>query len=254
MKTAICSNDEEARYYLETILLTYHKAKAFEFEAFEFATGDEVLSSPVVFDLVFLDIDTDNIRENNIEKRILDKDENTTIIYIKEQSEFLKRAYPKSAIYTMPKPVEPKEVFALLDRYFYFETKRQLRNLLVLKNAKKSLTFYAEDMLFFEKKGISKVKTVSHLDSIVLKGSVKGCHQAAVTAGFIAISSKVMVNPRYVQGITKAHVVMTSGEKLTLSKKNAEPFFEALNDFYQSQILPIDILLGQSRIKPASAE
>lgn len=251
MKAAICSNDEEARYYLETIILTYHKAKAESFEAFEFATGEEAYENPVCFDLVFLDIDTDNIKESNIEKKLLAKNENTKIIYIKEQSEFLKRAYPKAAIYTIPKPLDAKEVFAFLDRYFYFERISADRHTIILKSSKTVTDFYAEDMIYFEKKMFGEIKTVSHLNETVIKGKSEKAFETALACGFFPISSKTVINLEYVDAITADFVVMINGEKLPISKKLRISLMEALNDYLQQKILPVDIILGKSRITPS---
>ena len=65
MNIAICDDNTDFRTFLEDSLRNYFDEKSISLNIFQFKSGEELLANELLFDLIFLDVEMENI--NGIE-------------------------------------------------------------------------------------------------------------------------------------------------------------------------------------------
>ena len=68
MNIAICDDEKRFRDFLEKNLRTYFDEKSIVLNIFQFSSGEELLNTKLQFDLVFLDVQMENMNGIDVGK------------------------------------------------------------------------------------------------------------------------------------------------------------------------------------------
>ena len=89
--------------------------KKLEYDLKTFRTPQELLDSEIIYDLVFLDIEMNDMNGIDLAKKISEKKRNCFIFFITNYSIYLDRAFDVNAIRYLTKPVDADRLSAGID-------------------------------------------------------------------------------------------------------------------------------------------
>lgn len=183
----------------------------------EFSCSEELLSAykkGEKFDIIFLDVEMNEINGIDAGIKIREKDKTVTIIFISSYPKYAIPAYECEAFYFMVKPIDEKqfnkivykaiEKFKSLHKYILIKSKGQLRKL------------HISDILYIE---IYHKHLIFHTfsDKFETLGKISEIFLELKPYGFCQTHQGYIVNMNHIKGFIKNDIVMTNGEKVMIS-------------------------------------
>ena len=112
MRIAVCDDDETAVSFLRELIETYPKQKLC---ADGYSSGEDLLRSGHVYDLIFLDIDMRGIDGIETARRIRVHDRKVKIVYVTSYKEYAGRAFSVHAFGYLLKPVKQEKLWKQIE-------------------------------------------------------------------------------------------------------------------------------------------
>lgn len=162
MNIAICDDDASFRNSLEKHLKTYFDERSTSLNFFDFACGEDLLKSTILFDLVFLDIEMGEINGINTGKELKSRNPHNIIFVITSYESYLDDAFKINAFRFLSKPLNVIRLYKALD-----DATELINNDIIVFYDMKSTSdvrIYSNDIIFIEiiKKKI-KIVTVNDI-------------------------------------------------------------------------------------------
>lgn len=209
MKIAICDDDKDIRYTINSYISEYFQTKNCQCpEIALFATGDEYLKSVEnnqTYDIVFLDISMPGTSGINICSRMTASDGHTLYIMVTSHTDYIDESLHFNAFRFMIKPIKKDSLFLNLEdavkkittinEKLDIITKEQVisvysSDIMLLIVIGRKLTIYTTSDTYNSSKPLSYYDDMLNHD--VFFETTKGC----------------MINLAYVKSIEKKHVIL----------------------------------------------
>lgn len=113
-KIAICDDEPAVRKQMEA----YFKELESVFCISYFESGEALLESDVLYDVIFLDIDMKGISGIDTARKIRVRDKKAKIIYVTAYEDFREYAFGVHAFGYLVKPVEKEKILEILQEAF----------------------------------------------------------------------------------------------------------------------------------------
>lgn len=114
LKIAICDDDKNDLERINSFIKQYKEDNNIEIRTFAFEDGNELLLSGQKYDIIFLDIEMEHTNGIAVAQKIRQSDMNVPIVYVTEYSINWKKAYKVHAFDFIEKPIQYKDVEAIL--------------------------------------------------------------------------------------------------------------------------------------------
>ncbi len=112
MDIAICDDEKIFREQIISYLLKYNN----KFNIFEYYNGYDLLESEKIFDIIFLDIEMDNINGMIVAEKLRERGVSSIIIFLTSHHEYVHDAFKVKAFRFLNKPIDKvKLVESILD-------------------------------------------------------------------------------------------------------------------------------------------
>lgn len=154
MNIAICDDDKNFRALLEDQCRNYYDERKVPLNIFSFSTGEELLENPLLFDLVFLDVEMGIINGIDTGKALKQRNPHNIIIVITSYDSYLDDAFKIQAFRFLSKPIDLLRLYKALD-----DVSDLIKNDIIIFydiEAKQNTRIYANDIIYLE---IVKKKT-----------------------------------------------------------------------------------------------
>ena len=192
-----------------------------------FHSGEEFLfecEDTYPFDVLFLDIQLDQMNGIELARKIREKDKNVQIIFLTAILDYVLEGYEVNAIRYLLKPIEKEKCAEVLSLVENNITKD--RTYLFLNNTK----IYLDEIYYIESCG--------HYCEIVGEHKINvkialGKLEKMLDANFIACHRSYIVNMNYVESVFKDHCVIKNKEipvSRSLSKKVQNAFLKQVKE------------------------
>ena len=116
MKIAICDDAKEYRQLISRYINFYFKNHFINFECYEFSSGEALLSQKQNFDIVFLDIEMDELNGIQTAKQINQRSRTTVIFIITAYQKYLDDAMDLNIFRFIDKPINAQRIYNGLDK------------------------------------------------------------------------------------------------------------------------------------------
>ena len=147
LRIAVCDDMPSDRRVLIGMINKYLDLRDYLVEMNEYTSGEELLSSGLSYDLVFLDIYMGELNGIQTAERLNQRCPGVQIILCSTSNEFGAESYDVSAFRYLIKPLSEEKLFATLDRYFHAHTSMRM---LTYKQNRISESVYLSDVLWIE--------------------------------------------------------------------------------------------------------
>lgn len=237
MKIAICDDEE---YYLKDISSRIHNLENIYQDEVSlyvdtFQNGIDLLESFQIkrYDLIYLDIELNDVNGVNLAKKIHDIKPNCMIIFVTSHMSYFNQSYIVNAFQYMKKPLK--------DKLFTNE----------LKRAVKKYQFYQKTFVFPTSVGntVINVHDIIFLETFykryklyttkgVYYGSLKpilSYREELLEYHFFQIQRSFTVNLAHIRSIDNSVVTMSNDEVLRISRKKYKEFKQAFYKFLDKQ-------------------
>lgn len=211
MNIAICDDDKDFRDFLENSLRNYFNEKNILLNIFQFSSGEELLKEELLFDLVFLDVEMENINGIETGKELKNRNPRNIIFVITSYNGYLDDAFKINAFRFLSKPLDITRLYKALD-----DANDLLKNDIIVFNDVNTgvdVRIYTNDIILLEING-RKTKIITVKGTYLSKDKITDWKLRLNGMSFVCPHSSYIVNLDY--------SIRHSRTELVLAKKDLE--------------------------------
>lgn len=225
MRAAVCDDESlHRRNILALIQKNFPEILTFEFES-----GTELLSSDQSFDIIFLDIQMEDINGLSTAGELRRRGVNSFLIFITSHSEFVYESFKAKAFRFLNKPVDEDALIEAVD-CIYEELRNSQR--IVIKQKNGSVTLALKDIVLFEAFGEGTYVYDNKGRTYVCSVQLKEWERELRNRGFFQIHKSYIVSMYYVSSIENERVMLSEiGMELNVSRRRKTKFRNEYLDF-----------------------
>ena len=223
MHIAICDDEEQIQKQIRELVIKQMPDCVTEV----FASGEELLESQVLYDILFLDIQMEGMDGIETAKEIRKRDKESVLIFITGIREYVFEAFDVSALHYLVKPISEKrfaDVFKRAADHVKRRDQAQAKRLLI-RSRKRKMTIFTKDIYYIEsqrrKVGIHTVKEVIEIYATMNE------LEEQVGDSFFRCHRGYIVNMAYIAEYGSDFIQLCTGEDIYLSKEKYPDFVKA---------------------------
>ena len=232
MNIAICDDEKGACLVIEGLV---RKADS-DAEISVFTNPDELLNVEDLFDLVFLDIQMEEMTGIDVAKRLRTRETQPEIVFISAVQEYVFDAFDVEAFHYLIKPVDPAKFAKVYDRVKmriadkkknFLETEEAA--ILSVKSKTRQYSLKMTDVLYVENQ-LKKLLIHTKEETIDLYGAMKDI-EAQTSDGFFRCHRGYLVNLGHIKSYSKDEILLDNGERIMIAKERYPEFIKAYMHF-----------------------
>ena len=222
MKIAICDDEIEIGEQIKDLIRSQKTDCRIEF----YSSGEELLASEVVFDIIFLDIQMEGMDGLSTARQLRRKTD-ALLIFITGIREAVFDAFDVSAFHYLLKPVD-QEKFGEVFRRAVEVYRAGRQEPLVIRTGGRSLTLERKDILYLESRG-RKVENHRKADpaEIIEIYANMDVLEEQLGEDFYRCHRGYLVNLAYIRDYDRESIGLRNGEIICLSRRKYDEFVKA---------------------------
>lgn len=198
-----------------------------EVRADVYATGDELLVSGREYDVVFLDIQMEGTSGIDTARELRKKSEDTVVIFVTANKEYVFDAFDVSAFHYLLKPVEGKKFTEVFERAALESEKRNRHRAeqFLLRTRERNVTLDTSDIFYVESRG-KKVEIHTMKEFYEMYGSMNEL-ELQLGSSFFRCHRSYLVNMSHIAEYDSESILLSSGKTIYMSKDKYRFFVKA---------------------------
>ncbi len=223
MNIAVVDDEKAIREQIKALI----RKQGVYFPADAYETGEELLDSKKVYDIVFLDIQMDGMNGIETAKMLRKQNEDTVLIFVTGMKEYVFEAFDVAAFHYLLKPIEEskfKEVFEKAEKEAGKRRERGQGQLLV-KAGDRHITLRCRDILYVENRG-KKVEIHTKGEMIEIYASMNELEEQ-LGESFSRCHRGYLVNMAYIAKYSNDRISLSNGEDIYLAQGRYNDFVKA---------------------------
>lgn len=211
LNIAICDDNQDFRTFLEDSLRNYFYEKSISLNIFQFKSGEELLANKLLFDLIFLDVEMENINGIETGKELKKRNPRNIIFVITSYNGYLDDAFKINAFRFLSKPLDVARLYKALD-----DANDLLKNDIIVfndMNTGEDIRIYTNDIILLEIDG-RKTKVITVNGTYLSKDKITDWKLRLNGISFVSPHSSYIVN--------LDHSIRHTRTELILAKKDLD--------------------------------
>ncbi|WP_297136407.1 LytR/AlgR family response regulator transcription factor [Terrisporobacter sp.] len=231
IKIAICDDDLIILNQTKKLIEDYKKK---DFDIYVYKSGEELLESKSIFDIIFLDIDMIGINGIETAKRIRLYDKQVKIIYVTNYTDYTYSAFSVHAFGYLVKPIKEKDLHEQLNEALSYmvEDKEYLMEFIT----NEGLVRVDLNKIYYFEYESRKVLMKTNDKTYILKEKISDISTKMKEYGFEMPHKSFVVNLYNVKSIKGYDIYMMNGSIVPLSQKKSTEFRNSLNIYISNHI------------------
>ena len=231
IKIAICDDDLITLNQTKKLIEDY---KIKDFDIYVYKSGEELLESKRIFDIIFLDIDMIGINGIETAKRIRLYDKQVKIIYVTNYTDYTYSAFSVHAFGYLVKPIKEKDLHEQLKEALSYmvEDKECLMEFIT----NEGLVRVDLNKIYYFEYESRKVLMKTNDKTYILKEKISDISTKMKEYGFEMPHKSFVVNLYNVKSIKGYDIYMMNGSVVPLSQKKSTEFRNSLNIYISNHI------------------
>lgn len=219
-KVAICDDEKVIGSHIENILLEYSEKACLKVDIKVFYSGKELygyMESGHVFDLIYLDIEMEELSGLEVGKKIRNilKNHKTEIVYISGKDGYDRQLFDVQPLHFIPKPINSNIIIEDLKLAMLRADK--WGGTFSYSKAAETYRVPIKDIIYFESMD-REIRIVTIYDEDVFYGSIQKVFESLSSYQFIKIHRSYLVNYSHIDVLKYDEVNMSNEEKLPISQ------------------------------------
>ncbi|MBQ6265330.1 MAG: response regulator transcription factor [Clostridia bacterium] len=216
MRICICDDDIFIHNEIKTLLHSIEVTDT-QFDITSFLSGEELVKHYAVekyFDIIFLDVEMDQVNGIKVAEIIRKIDPDTIIIFVSSHENYVFEVFRFDALHFIRKPVSKKEFTEVFQRAI--SRYRSLNSFVTLKWQSERNIIKISDILYVEgyKRHITVYTNEDKYESI---GKLADILDVLKPHGFIRVHQGFIVNMDYIKRFDSTDVILKNNEKVMIS-------------------------------------
>lgn len=215
MRIAICDNQQEYRKLILQYVKFYFQEHLIDLEAYEFGSGEELLSSDKTFDIVFLDIEMNELNGIQTTKELNIRNKNTIIFIVTAYQKYLDDAMDLNVFRYIDKPIQAKRLYNGLDKAIDLINNNEI----TFKTRNDGIvTIHKNDIIYVEVK--RKIVYVNTIEKQYIAREKMDFFKENLTASYFAIPHvSYVINFNFVKKFQRDRVQLKNGQIVSIAPK-----------------------------------
>ena len=226
MRIAVCDDDETAVSFLRELIESYPKQKL---NADGYSSGEDLLRTGNIYDLIFLDIDMKGIDGIETARRIRIHDRKVKIVYVTSYKEYAGKAFSVHAFGYLLKPVKQEKIWKQIEDAMLWQEEEAPEVKQVEFTAVEGLVRLPVDMIYYFEYQNRRIYMKAKDTTYEMRGRISDIAGRMEEYGFSVPHKSFVVNLYHVKNIKGYEILMMNGEWIPLSQKQAVQFKEKLS-------------------------
>lgn len=221
MVIAICDDEQEFINDIRKHLKQYSSEHGLTFEIYEFCSGADILSSKIVFDIAFLDIEMKDINGIEVGRKLQNENPDLVLIYVTAYNQYLDEALDLGITRFFDKPIDSQRFYEGMDRAVSKVDNTEIK--FYLKDDNKGVvTVRCKDIIFVEIQGR---KTEIHIKEhdYLSKDGIKVWKARLNKSYFEIPHNSYIINTNFITYFCKEYIILDNKYTIPIAySKRAE--------------------------------
>lgn len=215
MRIAICDDQQEYRKLIIQYVQFYFQEHLLDLETYEFDSGEELLSSDKTFDIVFLDIEMNELNGIQTTKKLNIRNKNTIIFIVTAYQKYLDDAMDLNVFRYIDKPIQAKRLYNGLDKAIDLINNNEI----AFKTRNDGIvTIHKNDIIYVEVK--RKIVYVNTTEKQYIAREKMDFFKENLTASYFAIPHvSYVVNFNFVKKFQRDKVQLKNDQIISIAPK-----------------------------------
>ena len=239
IRVAVCDDDAKERSQLVAAYRRVSAEAGYESELAEFGGPEEFLASdPARFDIAFLDIEMPGCAMDgmSLAKVIHDKYKSCTVVLVTNYLEYAPQGYSVGAYRYIMKPVREGQLALEIGKLLPEIERRHQAAFISLKSATGVTVLRRREISYIETGASKNVVFHTTARAIANRSSLNYWEGELSEDGFFRIHSAFLVNLAFVRSVEKTEVLLTTGERLPVSKHRRRDLLTAFTAYVGARL------------------
>lgn len=217
---AICDDEQVICSQIEKIISNYFKATPQKIKVEIFYSGErlcEFIKHEHSFDLIFLDIELNQINGIDVGRKIREEMDNQVlqIVYISGKDNYDRELFEVRPMHFLPKPLEAGKI--IKDVQLAIKLSQELGGMFTYKKGQKTYRIPINNIIYFESAG-RQVKIISTNGEELFYAKLADVFTKVIKHRFMYIHKSYIINYAHVSTFRYESVMMTNSIQLPISQ------------------------------------
>lgn len=215
MRVAICDDQQEYRQLILQYVKFYFNENLIDLEHYEFSSGESLLSSNKTFDIVFLDIEMNELNGIQTTKELNIRNKNTVIFIVTAYQKYLDDAMDLNVFRYIDKPIQAKRLYNGLDKAIDLINNNEI----TFKTRNDGIvTIHKNDIIYVEVK--RKIVYVNTIEKQYIAREKMDFFKENLTASYFAIPHiSYVINFNFVKKFQRDKVQLKNNQVVSIAPK-----------------------------------
>lgn len=230
-KIAVCDDDETLLCVMKEILQSLEKTFQIDF----FQSGEDLLSRPQDYEIIFLDIDMKGISGIDTARKIRIYNKRTKIIYVTAYEDFRDFAFSVHAFGYLTKPVTKDRILNIVKEAMDYTIEEISGPKIHFYCQEGYQEFFPEDILYFEYQS-RKICIFTVKGNFLIHDKIGNICGKMAEMGFASPHKSFVVNLAHIKGICGYELTLSNGTHLPLSQKKSAQFRQIFTKYLTQKL------------------
>ena len=226
IRIAICDDEIEIVTELSFKIDNIMKSIGEEAKIYQFTNSNEMLTSHVKFNLIFVDVEMPNFNGIETAERIRISDPHVQIVYVTNYKDYMKKAYRVHAFDYIQKPIDDESINTVINDYIKTIDLDKIDIVELLSIDQEKLLINSNDIIYIscghKKRTVIVITTA--MDHIC-KGNISDIYDKLNSFDFFMPHRSHIINLSMVKSFKRNDkIVMINEDEIPLSKGTTEEF------------------------------
>ncbi|MBR1423107.1 MAG: response regulator transcription factor [Ruminococcus sp.] len=231
MRIAVC--DDEKRFTQDFRTIMDKLYKSLDMIVDSYSDGNQLLKrfEERAYDIVFLDIEMPQIDGITLAKKLREKSEGVTIVFLTGHVEYAIKGYEVNALRYLTKPVTEQAVHEVIE---YVLKKQRSENHMWIKNRDGEQRIKLSDIIFLEGQD-QNIVVYTTSDSYEFRAKLNDYEKQLAPEGFFRVHRSYIVSLSKIIGVFGKEVTVVGGYKLPVARGKEKEFKEAFMSYVNKE-------------------
>lgn len=236
LRIAIVDDEAEQIEIVQKIVYNYFESSEMKICISTFLNGEDLLSDPGSYDLIFLDIQMGGMDGIETAQKIRSRDKKVSLIYISNFIENMASSFAVHPFAFLSKPVRSCEVQKHLNDYVSYISSLYQKQMVSFQGQHGEIVVNMRDIIYFEYESNRKICLVTTDARYYIMGSIKALIKRLEKNDFLSPHKSFLVNEYHIKSFYSS-LIMNNGDEIPIAKNRMKYVTENISIYLHHHLM-----------------